>query len=380
MITARPEILTTGLAAHGGRRARHDGRDVQYDFSVCLNAHGAAPVVLDAVRTAPVDEYPDPHAVAPRSAAAARWNRPISEILFTAGAAESIHLTCFTYVRPGDPVLIVTPAFGEYERAVRLCGGRPVWVETMTTRGTDLDVVAAVCDALRQSKPRLAFVCAPSNPTGRCLTRDELAAIANVCADEGTLLVLDQAYDAFMASPLGTPALAGHSAVLHLRSITKDHALAGVRASFAVGPTDVIEALASAQIPWTASSAAHAAAVAAMSDEAHAHVSRTTALLRAEAARVAGAIRDIGYSVRSSTTHFFLIHVGQATDCRDALVRNDHLLVRDCTSFGLPAWIRVAARTPAENDVLIGALARWFAEAGPASASSLSHLSPSAHA
>jgi histidinol-phosphate/aromatic aminotransferase/cobyric acid decarboxylase-like protein len=377
MITARPDILATGLAAHGGRRARHDGSDVQYDFSVCLNAYGAAPIVRDAVHTAPTDEYPDPHAVTPRSAAAERWDRPMSEILFTAGAAESIHLTCFTYVRPGDPVLIVAPAFGEYERAVRLCGGRPSRVDAMTTRGTDTDVVTAVCDALLRMRPRLAFVCAPSNPTGRCLTRDELAAIADACAGQGTLLILDQAYDAFMASPLGTPALPGHPAVLHLRSITKDHALAGVRASFAVGPAEVIEALASAQIPWTASSAAHAAAAAAMSDEAQAHVSRTTALLRAEASRVAGVIGDIGYAVRSSTTHFFLIHVGHAADCRDALVQREHLLVRDCTSFGLPAWIRIAARTPAENDVLIGALARWCTEAGPASASSLSH---SAHA
>jgi len=31
-------------------------------------------------------------------------------------------------------------------------------------------------------------------------------------------------------------------------------------------------------------------------------------------------------------------------------------MVRDCTSFGLPDYIRISPRSPAENDLLISAM------------------------
>ena len=46
---------------------------------------------------------------------------------------------------------------------------------------------------------------------------------------------------------------------------------------------------------------------------------------------------------------------------REQLLAESGLLVRDCTSFGLPGWIRIAARTPPENDVLLAALQRMLA-------------------
>ena len=57
----------------------------------------------------------------------------------------------------------------------------------------------------------------------------------------------------FALTPLGTPALGGHDAVLHLRSMTKDHALAGVRVAFGVAAPDVAESLERVRVPWAAS-------------------------------------------------------------------------------------------------------------------------------
>jgi len=331
----------------------------RYDFSVCLNAYGASDIVREAIRSAAFDEYPDPHATVPRLAAAARWDRPITELLFAAGAAELIHLVCFAYLRPGDSVAIVTPAFGEYERATRLCGAQPFSVDSRSADGEDLDIVIPLCDAIRRQHPRLGFLCTPMNPTGRRLSRDAVTAIADVCAAEGTLLVVDQAYEAFVDTPDGTPMLPGHPAVLHLRSITKDHALAGVRAAFAVAPANVIGALAAVQLPWSTSAAAQSAGTAAMTDAAQAYVRRSTATLRADTGYLIEAISGLGYPVRPSSTHFFVIDVGHATACRDTFLGDRQLLVRDCTSFGLPALIRVAARTPDDNRALVDALTWW---------------------
>jgi histidinol-phosphate/aromatic aminotransferase/cobyric acid decarboxylase-like protein len=49
--------------------------------------------------------------------------------------------------------------------------------------------------------------------------------------------------------------------------------------------------------------------------------------------------------------------VGEAPAYRQALLQHG-ILVRDCTSFGLPEYIRVATRRAPENARLLAALAQ----------------------
>jgi histidinol-phosphate/aromatic aminotransferase/cobyric acid decarboxylase-like protein len=359
MIAARPEVIATPLAAHGGPAGRADeSARVCIDFSVCLNAFGPADVVRRAVAQAPVDRYPDPECLAPRRAAAARWDRPLQEIAVGAGSAELIHAVCAAFIRAGDVVLVPAPGFAEYERAARLYGARVVQIATPHgDRGAA--TADRFCAGVRAHGPRLVFVCTPANPTGACFDPDAIAAIASACAACDALLILDQAYDAFSGAPLGTPALPGHPAVLHLRSITKDHALAGVRAAFAVAPPEVLAALAQVRVPWSVSAAAQAAAAAALTPEAEGHVRWSIAQLRSEASRLAAACITIGAVPLATGTHYFLARVGQASALAERLHTYRGIKVRDCTSFGLPDSIRVAARTPADGDELIDALRRF---------------------
>ena len=299
-------------------------------FAVCVNAYGPAPNVRDAVRSASIDDYPDIRCVAAREAAAARWHRPMGEIACGAGTAELIHALAAATLRPGDRVVITRPAFAEYGRAVLLAGARVV-------RPIRDDIIAAI----RAHRPRLVFVASPTSPAGTAISRDALGAIANACAEGAALLVLDQAYDAFTSEPLGTPALPGHPAVLHLRSLTKDHALAGIRVGFAIGPAATIFALERVRVPWMVSAPAQAAAIAALTDEAEAHVCRTIALLRQSAAALWAWCDAVGITRVPSDTHYGLLRT-----------RAHGIMVRDCTSFGLPGWIRVAVRTDPENVVL----------------------------
>jgi histidinol-phosphate/aromatic aminotransferase/cobyric acid decarboxylase-like protein len=298
-------------------------------FAVCINAYGPAPIIRDAIRAASIDDYPDRHCVAAREAAAARWGRPVTEIACGAGSAELIQAVALACVRPGDRVVITKPAFSEYGRAVLLAGAR-------VSRPRD-----SLVSAIRHHRPRLAFVANPTSPAGTAISRTVLRDVADACAECDTLLVLDQAYDAFMSEPLGTPALPGHPAVLHLRSLTKDHALAGVRVGFAIGPAPVIAAIERVRVPWAVSAAAQAAARAAMTDEANAYVCRTIAQLRASAAAFWSWCDATGIARTPSDTHYGLLRA-----------RATGIEVRDCTSFGLPGWIRVAVRTEPENAAL----------------------------
>ncbi|HEV2146644.1 MAG TPA: histidinol-phosphate transaminase, partial [Longimicrobiaceae bacterium] len=350
-----PEVAGTPPAPHGGPQGSVGPRSpVRVDFSVSMNAFGPAPIVVEAVRAARVDVYPDPESVAPRRAASRRWDRPPEEISFGAGAAELLHALCFAFVRPRDTALIPSPTFGEYARAVSLCGGRVLQgIAPPPAYALDVEEIAA---AVVQHRPRLAFLCAPNNPTGQPFAREELRHVADACAAAGTLLVLDQSFDAFLREPLGTPAFPAHPAVLHLRSITKEHALAGVRAGFAVGPESVVRALEQARPPWPVSTMAQAAAVAAFTDAAAAHLAATLPCLRFERELLEAAFARLRLPTVRTATHFLLAAVGDAAALA-ARLREEHAVrVRDCASFGLPGHVRVGARTPAENNQLVGAL------------------------
>jgi histidinol-phosphate/aromatic aminotransferase/cobyric acid decarboxylase-like protein len=118
----------------------------------------------------------------------------------------------------------------------------------------------------------------------------------------------------------------------------------------------VIGALNAVRVPWSASSIAQSVAIAALSVDAEDHVRTTTAALRFEALRLRASLDDIGYETTDSATHFFLIRVRNGADARQLLLDRAGILVRDCTSFGLADWIRVAAQRPHANDDLLHAL------------------------
>ena len=63
-------------------------------------------------------------------------------------------------------------------------------------------------------------------------------------------------------------------------------------------------------------------------------------------------LASLGLLVLPSDTHFFLVEVGDAALTRTGLLQRG-VLVRDCTSFGLPAFVRIAARRPEENRQLV---------------------------
>ena len=282
----------------------------------------------------------------------------MDEIVFGAGASELIQALCFAYLTRGDSVVIAQPAFGEYERASLLCGAQVHAVQS-TLKHDDVSLSESASDlvsAIFRVRPRLLFVASPTSPSGVQYPVALLRDIAKICARCDCLMVLDQSYDSFSAAPLGTPALAGCVHVVHIRSLTKDHALAGVRAAFAVASPSVADHIERSRVPWASSSAAQAAAVAAMSNEAMQHVSTTTHALRADAVAIAEFCASIGLSVEPSSTHYLLIRCGNGTAARERILEQRGVLVRDCRSFGLPQHIRVAARQPDDNALLLDAL------------------------
>jgi histidinol-phosphate/aromatic aminotransferase/cobyric acid decarboxylase-like protein len=350
-------------APHGGPAGADDAaRPVRVDFSTSVNAYGPAPSVVAAVRAASdaagIAAYPDPTCHGARAALAAHAGLVPDEVAVGAGAAELILAVALAFVRAGDRVVVPAHAFGEYARAAALCGGRVRAPARMGSGPAPPEAaVAGLARLVAAERPRVAFVCTPESPSGRAWPREAVLAVADACREAGTLLVVDQSYDAFAATSLGTPGAPGLPGVLWLRSLTKDHALAGIRVGYLAGPAALVAAVERARVPWSVSAPAQAAASAACTPEALAHVARTTAQLRAAAVDLGGACAALGVGVVPTDAHYFLLDVGDAARVVRAVRERHALRLRDCCSFGLPRHVRVAARTPPENALLVAAIA-----------------------
>jgi histidinol-phosphate/aromatic aminotransferase/cobyric acid decarboxylase-like protein len=66
-------------------------------------------------------------------------------------------------------------------------------------------------------------------------------------------------------------------------------------------------------------------------------------------------LHTLGLEPVPSATHYFILKVGNAVEFRRKLL-GYKIQVRDCASFGLPDYIRVATRKPEENAQLLSAL------------------------
>jgi len=91
---------------------------------------------------------------------------------------------------------------------------------------------------------------------------------------------------------------------------------------------------------------AQAAAIAACEEQDFVEASRRKILADRERLRLE--IQRLGFATVQSTAGFFLVLTGHASELRKKLLARHHILVRDCTSFGLPEFIRIAAR-PADD-------------------------------
>jgi histidinol-phosphate aminotransferase len=308
------------------------------DFSVSTNPFMPPPEIREMLSAVPVERYPDSSSAVLRAKLADKLSVPAENIVVGSGTTEPIRLIATAYLRRGDAALVLVPTYGEYEAAARLAGAQVVKYHAAEEDNfsPDLD---AVKDLIGKRRPRVVFVCNPNNPTGKYLKRKEIVALLENMQD--SLLVLDEAYVAFVAGSWNSMSLVERGNVVVLRSMTKDYGLPGLRLGYAVAASDIISVLRAGLPPWNVNIAAQEIGVAVL-DEA-ASLEKSLGQVREAARFLAAGLSRLGFTVLPSDTHYFLVKVGDAAACRLSLLKRG-LLVRDGTSFGLPAYIRVAAR------------------------------------
>ena len=331
------------------------------DFSASVNPLGPSPRVREALARLDVSRYPDPQSLALTEELARRNGVDPERILVGNGATELIHLVVRVFVRGGQRAIAFTPTFGEFERASQLQSASIFPWQANPQRGFRW-TLRNKADVLRRVTPPLVYLCNPNNPTGVYLDEAEVRSVVEGLI--GGPMLLDEAYVNFVEQRWDATRLTRRGRVILLRSMTKDYGLAGLRLGYMVAHPDAVAAVRRLQPEWSVSAAAQAAGLAALADEEH--LRHSLALLREAKAALVEALAEREFELHAGEANFLLIRVGDASAVRLALFARG-VAVRDCTSFGLPEYIRVAVRTPAENERLVAELthARQAQEAAP---------------
>jgi aspartate/methionine/tyrosine aminotransferase len=164
-----------------------------------------------------------------------------SNVVITPGAKPILAFVIGALVEPGDRVLYPNPGFPIYESMIRFCGGEAVPVPLRAANGyrVDPDELASLAD----DRTKLIILNTPGNPTGAVMSRQDMAAVAQVALRHDCWVLSDEIYShilyedrhhcmwEFDGMPERTIVLDGHS---------KTYAMTGWRLGFGVMPEELV--------------------------------------------------------------------------------------------------------------------------------------------
>ena len=340
-----------------GRENCHGGDiyagDVRLDFSASVSPLGTPKSVIDALtRVLPeLYHYPDPRCRALVQAIAEVERVPQERILCGAGASELIYTYCEA-VRP-KRAMVLAPTFSEYAIALQRTGCEIVRHTLAAEQNFDLQ--EDLLPRLSREGIDALFLCNPNNPTGRLIQGELLEKILLRCRERNIALFVDECFLSLSdgADDL-TPFLPDVPQLFILKAFTKSYGMAGLRLGYGLcADKELLQKMSAAAPPWTVSTPAQAAGVAALKNAAF--LAENRALIRAERPRLEEELRKLGFWVCPSQVNYILFRgdVGLTEQLRARGVA-----IRDCANFeGLTSgWYRVAVRQYEENEQLIAAI------------------------
>jgi histidinol-phosphate aminotransferase len=351
-IRPKPEIYRVDDCVHGGPdfqelKSRGLRPEDVIDFSVSTNPFSYPPEVKEALSSVVIDRYPDSESTELREYLSVAKGIPVSSILVGNGSTEIIRLTTLAYFGRGDPVLILKPTFGEYQIAAQIAGARILEHWAKEEDGYAFKV-AEIVAFIRKHRPKGIFICNPNNPTGQYLSQQEITKI--LMAAPQSLVILDEAYCAFTEESWSSRELIDHGNIISVFSMTKDYSLSGLRLGYAVASGEIIRNLRRVCPPWNVNAVAQAAGLIALKNSAY--PAQCEVKVREAKQFLMQELAAAGFTVLPSKTNFFLVKTGNGGEFRSILLGHG-MMVRDCSSFGLPEYVRIAARTMPECRKLI---------------------------
>ncbi|WP_322800015.1 pyridoxal phosphate-dependent aminotransferase [Thermoflexus sp.] len=165
-------------------------------------------------------------------------------VVVVPGGKPIMFFAILALVEEGDEVIYPNPGFPIYESMIRFVGGRPVPLRLRMENEFRVDVEELA--RLITPRTRMLILNSPANPTGGVLTREDLAAIAELCLEHDLVVLSDEIYSRILyegehISIASFPGMRERTIILD--GFSKTYAMTGWRLGYGVMPEPLAEAV-----------------------------------------------------------------------------------------------------------------------------------------
>jgi hypothetical protein len=157
------------------------------------------------------------------------------DVTVTVGSAEANFIVCWTLIKPGDRVAILTPVYMQSPGLARNFGATVAEFPLLFDRGWDPDPQAI--ERAIAPGTKLVIVTNPNNPTGHRLSAESRDLIVQRSRAAGAWLLVDEVYQGAELDGRETPSFWGaYERTIVVNGLSKAYGLPGLRIGWIVSP------------------------------------------------------------------------------------------------------------------------------------------------
>ena len=362
------------------------------DYSSNINPYGIPESLKKRIteNLEVLERYPDPDYVELRQKLANLNKVNLSDIILGNGATEIIFL--FMKVINPKKILIVSPTFGEYERAVKATEISGDTVSLSSSNGDNKNIENKKIEIeyfeLKESddfklnignlknelenKYDLLIICNPNNPTGKFLKLTQTEEILKECNKYDTKLFIDEAFIEFLADGMKESIINTEENKKNLfvtRAFTKFFAIPGLRLGYGMYfDKELEQKISEKKEPWSVNNIAELAGLTVLDDTEY--IEKTLKWITKEKIYMYEKLNEIsGIKVYETEVNFITGKIDEKLFSEGLNVKvlrekmlEQGILIRDASNFNFldERFFRLAIKDRASNERVIEAMKEIF--------------------
>jgi len=314
------------------------------------NPYPPSPRAIEAINGeigAKLRLYPDPNADRLKHAIAGLYGLGTQQVFVGNGSDEVLAHGFLALLNHERPILFPDITYSFYPVYCRLYDIRYNAVplsESFEIRVADY----------RQANGGIVFP-NPNAPTGRLLPLAEIERL--LAGNAESVVVIDEAYIAFGGAS-AIPLIARYPNLLVVQTLSKSHSLAGLRVGYALGHSDLINALERVKNSFNSyplDRLAIAGATAAIEDTQHFEQTRQAVIASRE--QLARQLAQLGFEVLPSSANFiFTRHPQRDAEELAKALRERSVIVRHFKQPRIDQFLRITVGTDEQCAILVKCL------------------------